>query len=171
MPGENIEIRLATDGENDFRRLARDFGQAARGELQRRLRQHIYQTSIPILNELRAAVMGVHVTSSKGGMGSPPHTTNLRRRVAAALRITVAYAGVRIGAAESQIGPSGAALAKYLDAELPEFRRWRHPVFGGPAWETQFGKPWFFETIRNHQDEFEEACYRAVGDVLRDLSH
>lgn len=170
MPSENIEIRIATDGEKDFRRISNEFGEAANGKLQRELRKNLYATAMPILNDLKAAVMAVEVTSSKGGMAPPSYSRQLRRRVAAALRVTIAYGGVRFGAADSQIGPYGAALAKYLDAEIPRYQNWRHPVFGKDIWVVQHGSPWFFETIRRHTDDFEAACFKAISETLRDLA-
>jgi hypothetical protein len=166
MSGE-LEIRLNTNGEKPFRRLARDFGQAARGQLQRHLRDNIRQTAQPVLNDIRAACLAVEVQSTRGGHARPSYSRGLRRRVAAATRVTVAYAGVRFGVAGGAVGPYGTALAAYLDSELAP--NWRHPVFGGPAWTQQHGSPFFFVTIRRHASEFEAACWRAIDEVLRGL--
>lgn len=167
MASGELEIRLNTDGERPFRRLAKDFGEAARGGLQQRLRNNIRQTAQPVLNEIRAACMAVEVQSTRGGTARPSYSRGLRRRVAAATRVTVAYQGVRFGVSGGAVGPYGAALAAYLDSELAP--RWRHPVFGGPAWTVQHGSPFFFVTIRRHADDFEDACWRAIDEVLRGL--
>lgn len=167
MASGNLEIRLATDGEQQFRRLARQFGEAANGGLQRKLRDELRETAGPVLNDIRAACLAVEVSSERGGNARPSYSRALRRRVAAATRVTVAYQGVRFGVFGGAVGPYGAALAAYLDAELAP--NWRHPVFGHSAWTTQHGSPFFFSTIRRHSNDFERACWKAISEVLRGL--
>jgi hypothetical protein len=167
MPSEDLEIRLNTKGEQSFRRLSRDFGEAARGGLQTKLRENIRRTADPVLNDIRARCLAVEVSSSRGGNARPNYSRGLRRRVAAAVRVTVAYRGVRFGVQGSSVGPYGAALAAYLNFETAP--NWRHPVFGHRVWEAQRGQPFFFVTINHHADDFEDACWRAIDEVLRRL--
>lgn len=171
MASGDMEIRLFTDGEKEFRSLSRALLRASAGELEKKLRSNLRQAAQPVLAELRTAVMAVEVSSSRGGMGRPSYSRQLRRRIASAMRISVAFAGIRFAVQASAVGDGkySGALAKYLDGELPMYKNWRHPVFGRDAWTVQHGSPYFFVTIRAHASDFEEACASAVNDVLNDI--
>lgn len=172
MPTEDLEVRINTDGEKEFRALARRFKEASNGtELNKKLRDKLRDVGRPVQEELRVAVKNVQVQSKLGGMGKPHYSRMLRARVAGAIRMSVAYKGIRFNVLGSAVGPYGAALAKYLDGELPGYSRWRHPVFGSDRWEVQYGSPWFFETIRHHAGDFERACSDAMSEMLREISN
>lgn len=173
MPSEDIEIRINTEGEQEFRKVARKLKEAATGKaLDTKLRRNIRDTGRPIVFELRAAVMAVQVQSKLMGGGHPHYSRQLRARVASAIRMSVAYKGSRFTVQSTTLGDYGPALVKYLDSELPGYQRWRHPVFGNTShWEVQRGQPWFFETIRQHTRDFEDACQRAISEVLRDIAN
>lgn len=171
MAKGDMEIRLFTDGEAEFRDLSRALRKAAAGDLEKKMRANLRKAAQPVLAELRVAVMGVQVSSSKGGQAPPSYSRQLRRRVAAAMRISVAFSGVRFAVQASVIGEGkySGALAKYLDGELPMYRNWRHPVFGRDVWVTQHGSPYFFVTIRAHAADFEEACVEAVNEIVDEI--
>lgn len=166
-----IEVRLFTSGEAELRSLARSLQNAGRGELQARLRRNLREAGQPVISELRSAVMDVTVSSTKGGAGRPSYSRDLRVKVARAIRLSVAYRGVRFNVQTQAIGipKYGAALAKYLDGELPMYRNWRHPVFGKDVWTVQHGQPWFFVTIRANASRFEDACVDAVNEIIREI--
>lgn len=169
--GGDIEIRLFTSGEAELRALSARLKKAAGGELERKLRRNLRSAGQPVLMELRAAVKAVQVTSSRGGMAPPSYSRQLRTRIARALRVSVAFKGVRFNVQGSAMGDAkyGAALAKYMDGELPMYRNWRHPVFGKEPWVVQHGKPWFFVTIRRHTADFEEACVSAINEIVMEI--
>lgn len=169
----DMEVRINTEGEQAFRALGRRLKEAAGGKkLDTKLRANIRETARPVVEELRSAVRSVQVQSSRGGMGKPHYSRQLRARVASAVRVSVAYKGVRFNVLGSAVGPYGSQLARYLDSELPGYARWRHPVFGHhDRWVEQHGSPWFFETIRHHAADFERACERAIDEVLRDIAN
>lgn len=169
----DMEVRLYASGENELRALANRMRAAGAGDLQLKLRRNLRAAAQPVLNDLRVAVRAVEVSSSRGGAAHPSYSRQLRERVAKALRISVAYRGVRFAVQGQAMGDEkyGAALAKYLDGELPGYRRWRHPVFGQDrVWEEQNGRPWFFVTIMANADQFEAACEQAVNEVIGEIA-
>lgn len=172
MPTEQIEIRVNTDAETNFRRVAA----ALRGtNLEAKLRRNLRNAAQPVIADLRAEVMSVDVQSSRGGAARPSYSRGLRASIARQVRVSVAFRGVRFTVQSeglgAQWGPYGPALVKYLDGELPGYRNWRHPVFGQEdVWEVQYGRPWFFETIRRHAANFELACAEAMVEVIQEAA-
>lgn len=170
MVSADAEVRIQVQGEKEMRALAQRLRSAStNGNLQNALNRRLRDKGQPVIAELRAAVMGVQVTSSKGGLGKPQYKRNLRGRVAAAVRMSIAAKGIRFNVESGRVGAYGAALTKYLDSELPGYKDWRHPVFGRDIWTVQHGSPWFFQTIRLHADSFENACISAINDFLAKL--
>lgn len=168
MVTADIDVRIQVIGQDEFRALAARLRQVKAGnEIQKRLNQNLRSKGQPVIQELRSAVMGVQVTSSKGGMGKPHYERGLRAKVAKAVRMSIAAKGIRFNVESGRVDSKyGGALAKYLDSELPGYKDWRHPVFGRDIWTVQHGSPWFFQTIRAHADSFENACVSAINDVL-----
>jgi len=166
-----IDLRIA--GGIELRALIRDLKAQARGDLVRKLRRNIRQAAGPVIGDLRSAVMQVDViadpASRTPGRGYR-HRPHLRERVAQAITISITAKGVRIRVSAQKIGPYGTVLSKYLDAEIAQYRRWRHPVFGHDVWVVQHGQPWFFTTISNHEDDFRRAVLDAIDDIRRELS-
>lgn len=170
MVKADIAIRIATEGEDNFRKVGailRSYGDGK--EINQQLRTHLRDMGAPIIAELRAAVMGVVVTSKLGGAGRPHRETGLRARVASAVRMSVAYSGINFTVLGSAVGAYGSTLAKYLDSTLPGYKVWRHPVFGSDRWESQAGQPWFFDTIDAHEEDFAKACMDAIDEVLTQI--
>lgn len=172
MPTGEIDIRINTDGEQTFRALSARLKEASTGgKLNRDLRANLRKAGAPVVGELRAAVQAVVVQSSKNGLGRPHYSRRLRARVASAVRLSVAYKGVRFNVQGALVDEKyGNALAKYLDGEIPQYKAWRHPVFGRDVWTVQYGSPWFFETVRLHAEDFEQACAQAMNDAFRNIA-
>lgn len=173
MPGDNSYIDIRVAGGIELRRLLRDLKQQARGDLARKLRRNIRRAADPVVTDLRGAVLRVNVTADPPGRRpgrayrNRPH---LRAKVAAAIGVTITQKGVRIRVNANKVGPYGSVLSKYLDAEIAQYRRWRHPVFGHDVWAVQHGQPWFFNTIDGHVDDFRRAVLDAIDEVRDELS-
>ena len=152
----------------DLSRRFKDHSDGA--EMRRNLRKRIRAAAKPVEADIRAAVMGVSVTSSKGGNAPPNDSTQLRARVAKAVTTRITARGVRIEVSSRRFKGEGnpkhrMRLPKYLSGELKSYNRWRHPVFGNREnWVEQTGSPYFFVTIHKHRTDFR----RAVGDAIRD---
>lgn len=167
MVTADLEVRITLQGEKEMRALGQRLRRASTGgDLQKALNRNLRDKGQPVIAELRSAVMGVQVTSTKGGAGKPHYERGLRARVAKAVRMSIAAKGIRFNVESGRVGAYGAALTKYLDSELPGYKDWRHPVFGRNIWTVQHGSPWFFRTIRLHADSFENACISAVNEFL-----
>lgn len=153
-------------------RLLRRLKEEGRGDLVRRMRRNIRVAGRPVVADLRRAALGVRVTSGRGGSVPPDRSTGLRARVAAAVTISTTKRGVRIRVPAGRVGEHGRSLPRYLDAELNNYKRWRHPVFGHRErpWVEQRGSPYFFVTIRKHYPEFRRAVLAAMDEAGRELT-
>lgn len=171
------EALFTVQGEEQFGRLASALEEAARGKLQRRAREQLRVASRPTLAELKQAARSVQVFSPKGGHVPPDYSRLLRERVANATGTRTTLRGVRfIVDGNKVLEPGqepkyGASLPRYLDASLPGYIRWRHPVFGREdiPWEQQRGQPWFFSTINRHERRYRAALERAIDRVLAEI--
>jgi hypothetical protein len=167
-------VSLRVQGGVQIRELSAKLKEAGRGDLTRKMRANIRKEANPVIADLRRAVMSVQVASlppnDRGGRGRPDRDTGLRRRVASALTTSVTAKGVRIVVSARRVGNYGAALPKYLDASLPKYQIWRHPVFGRGVWVAQRGQPWFFETIMRHATDFRKAVLAALDETARKLT-
>lgn len=136
-------------------------------DLQRGMASNLRSEGRPVVAAVRAAALGVQVSSTKGGGA---RTTGLRARVAAATRVVANTRGVVIYVSASAVGPYGHTLPRYLDAESPGYELWRHPVFGHKTrWSSQIGEPFFYSTIRKREHLFRSAVTDAVDDALKKL--
>lgn len=158
-------------GYDELDRLAARFAEAAEGGAQRRYTRAVRSVASEVEAELRQAVLGVRVTSRRGGRRVTSDRHNLRRRVSGAVGHRNTRAGIRFVVQADQVDEKyGASLPRYLDGELQGWRRWRHPVFGDPeVWVQQTGMPWFFTTIRRKGPRIESAIKRAMSDVADDI--
>lgn len=158
-----VPIFVSVDGAQRLKQLSRDLKAAGRGDLQRDMRREIRAAGKPVVEDIRRAVLGVDVSSSRGGTAPPDRSTGLRARVAKATGISTTARGIRIRVSGRRLGDD-AKLAKYLDASLGRYARWRHPVFGNrDNWAQQQGEPYFFNTIRKHTKDFRKAVDTAMA--------
>lgn len=166
-------------GANDLEDLARRLRSQSGGRAQRRYQQAIQSAVPPIEAALRSAALGARVTSSRGGRSPRAEGSNsrrrqgpLRQRVAGAIDHRVTPTGVRFVVDAAKVDSRyGGTLPRYLDGELPKSRRWRHPVFGNAeVWAQQTGTPWFFRTIRRHEETVEKAIGQAMDDIAGELT-
>lgn len=140
-------------------------------KLPARLRSQVRTAGAPVIADLRRAVMTVQVESDRGGFARPDLDTGLRKRVAAALTTSITRNGIRIRVNGKRVDPRyGNSLPRYLDASLPKYQRWRHPVFGNTyVWVMQRGQPWFFNTIMRHAKTFRLAVLAALDETIKEL--
>jgi hypothetical protein len=168
-----VTIRLRVTNTAQLRTTARRFRAAANGGLQRDLSAGISREGRPVLRQIKTTVRALQIGSTKGGMGRPQGSTNLRGRLAAATTMDPHGVGVRFEVHGMRVHPKwGHRLAKLTDTELEP--RWRHPVFrwAGRArtkWTEQTGQPWFFVTIRAAEDKFAAAVRRAMEKTARKI--
>lgn len=163
-------IDMSVRGYEQFRELSKALKQAGAGDLQRNLRRNLRAAGRPTEVALRAAVMRVQVTSSRGGTARPDRSTGLRQRVAAAVGTSVTQNGIRVRVNAAKVGPYGRSLPRYLDGSLARYSRWRHPVFGQPTvWSEQSGSAWFFATVQSRAGTFQRAVLDAMDETTREL--
>ena len=171
MPSARSKVDLGFRGSQELGQLIGDLRRQTTGSLFVKSQANLRAATAPVLADLRRAVMAVEVESSRGGFAPPVRDRGLRQAVAAALTVNPTTRGVRISVTDKKVDPKyGAVLPKYLDASLPKYQRWRHPVFGNDVWVTQRGQAWFFVTISRHERTFREAVLAALDDTIRELS-
>lgn len=93
--------------------------------------------------------------------------SGLRASISRSLRIVVKDSGFsqQVGV---RVTTDGSRLPKgqtYLPRGLDSDKGWRHPVFGGTGWVTQYGNPsgWFRSTAKAHHP----MAQRRIEQVLR----
>lgn len=158
-----MTIRIKVSNRARLQRLARRLREAGAGGLQRRLVEGVVDEAQPALAAVRAAWLGVEV-SSEGSGGS---SSGLRARTAAATDVEPTGRGVRFAVDGAQIDPAyGRSLAWYLNG----VGRWRHPVFGNTnAWTTQRGETVFAPTLRAHEPLWLARLERVCDEVAREI--
>jgi hypothetical protein len=157
-----MTIRVRVRGAGRFDRLARRLDAAA-AQLPGRLTDAVRGEGQPVLGQVRAAWLGVDVTSSKGGGSS----SGLRARTAAATQLEPIPDGVRVEVDGEAIDPAyGRSLSWYLTG----FGRWRHPVHGNTnAWAQQAGQRVFHETLYGYRPQWEQGLERVVDRTAREI--
>lgn len=153
-----------------LRRLSEQLGESGRRDLTRKMRRNIRVAASPVMADLRRAVMGVQVSSSKKGLARPNTDTQLRSRIAGAIGARIIWKGIRLVVNPRRVGSYGAALPKYLDASITGYVRWRHPVLGHDVWVEQRGQPWWFKTIDRHTNDFRRAVLDGLDEFARELA-
>lgn len=167
-----LPIFVSAEGAQQLQALNRRLKEAARTDLRKQLRREIRDAGRPVVADIRQAIMNVDVSSTRGGHAYPDRSTGLRARTAKATGLSVTQRGIRIRVRAHRVDPQYPKLVKYLDASLPKYGRWRHPVFGqgkrgtakGP-WTQQSGDPYFFVTIHKHRTDFRRACFEAIRET------
>lgn len=163
-------LRTSVEQGERLNHLSKQLREMGRGDLQNKLRRNIRDASKSVVRHIQAEVRSVRVSSTKQGHAKPDRSTGLRERVARATSVSVTQKGVRIHVSPKKVGEYGRVLPKYLDASLPGYERWRHPVFGHDRWVQQRGQPYFGVTIKQHTRDFRAAIDDAMDDVLDELA-
>jgi hypothetical protein len=171
-----------TEGAPKLKELQHRIKEAGDSGMRRKFRKEIRQAGGPTVAKLRAAVVGVKVSSldkpsiTRHGRHRGPRSSGLRARVARSIGISQTRKGIRIRASARKVGDYGITLPRYLDAGLTRFKRWRHPVFwrdmnsAPPTRVTQqTGQPWFFVTIRSDYGRFRGAVEQVMEQTKREL--
>lgn len=165
----SIPVFVSVDGAQRLKKLSKELKDAGRKDLRTQLRREIKDAGKPVVADVKRAALAVDVSSSQGGTARPDKSTGLRARVAKATGLSITARGIRIRVSGKKMGDQK-NLAKYLDASLGRYTRWRHPVFGNRNnWVEQRGDPFFFATIRKHTRDFRAACSEAMDKVADEI--
>ena len=158
-----FRVAVETDIATRYVALRNRIRDAGRADLKRKINRNIKRAGEPALTAVRAATLRIDVTSTgRGGQ-----SRQLRRRVAAATKISTLPSGIRIGVRGRQIDPRyGRSLAFLLYGQ----GTWRHPVFGDQdVLVEQQGQDAFFETLRPFRREWQAAIEQAMEETVREL--
>ena len=100
--------------------------------------------------------------------------SGLRASISRSLRIVVKDSGFsqQVGV---RVTTDGSRLPKgqtYLPRGLDSDKGWRHPVFGGTGWVTQYGNPsgWFRSTAKAHHPMAVRRINGVLDKFARDLA-
>lgn len=182
MPPAGFSI--SATGYQVYRDLAKKLRGAARKDLRAKLRKQITQAGRPVVDEVRAAVRNLPVTSRGGGAkqrrafnverattsrakaSAGRRGSGLRDVIAKATKLQITAKGVRFVVASAQLPPDQRSLPRHLDSE----KGWRHPVFGDRnVWVHQQGRPYFGATIKKRAPVFRKAILAAIDETNREL--
>lgn len=179
-----LRISLAATNVSAYRQLAKDLRKAGKTDLRKKLRKQIADAGRPVLDDVKAAVREVPVTSRGGGSAqrlkynvgrattarakasAGRRVAGLRATIARATKLQVTARGVRFVVQSSQLPEDQRTLPRHLDSE----RGWRHPVFGDrDVWVTQKGRPYFAVTIKKQAPAFRRAIVTAMEQIRQEL--
>jgi hypothetical protein len=180
----NVRISLASENVGQYRAAAKKLRDAGRKDLRSALRKRISEAGKPVVDEVKAAVRDLHVTSSHGGGTAQRRGFNVSRtktakaadrakRRGAGLRETIAKAtrqqitakGVRIIVDSKKLPEDQRSLPRHLDSD----KGWRHPVFGHHGWVSQKGGPYFANTIKKRAPDFRKAIVTAMDEITAEI--
>lgn len=182
MPPVGIGIKVAN--AQAYRQLAKDLRKAGRGDLRKTLRKKIAEAGKPVLEDVKAAVREMPVTSRGGGSrqrrrynvdrattdraktSAERRHAGLRATIAAATKLQITAKGVRFVVQSSKLPETQRSLPRHLDSE----KGWRHPVFGDKnVWVHQQGRPYFAVTIKKKAPTFRRAALDAMEEIRKQI--
>jgi hypothetical protein len=180
----NVRVSLAAQNVGQYRELARKLRDAGRKDLRSALRKRISEAGKPVVEDVRAAVRDLRVTSHGGGTAqrrrynvSRAKTTKaadraqrraagLRQTIASATRLQQTTKGIRIVINSQRLPEDQRSLPRRLDSD----KGWRHPVFGNRSnWVSQKGGPYFATTIKKRAPAFRQAIVDAMDEITAEL--
>jgi hypothetical protein len=164
---------MGVKGAEQYDALARRLREQGDGRLQERLRSGLRSRGRPVVREIQGKATALRITGSKGGRGRPKGDRDLRGKAARSVGLSVTRTGIRFTADGSRVDRShGTALLRYLDADLPSYRRWRYPVFDTGQWAQNRSSGGFFHaTIRARRAGFEQAVQQVCDRTARDIEN
>lgn len=191
--GDLARISISTKGAEEFRALSRRLRQAGRKDLRKKLRVQINDAGRPVLDEVRATVRALPVSSGHGGgttqrlrfldgtakgkarkAGSAAvrgrrRRAGLRSSIASATKLQITARGVRFVVNSRRLPVDQRTLPRHLDSP----KGWKHPVFGdwhnGRKPVHQRGKPYFATTIKKRAPKFRQAILDAIDEIGKDI--
>lgn len=188
-----VTVSLAATNVGAYRDLAKRLRKAGKKDLKAKLRKQITEAGRPVLDEVKAAVRDLPVTS-RGGGGKRRQQFNafraeeaarragkdtgaaigrglrkahgLRASIASATKLQITAKGVRFVVQSAALPPSQRTLPRHLDSA----KGWRHPVFGDrEVWVEQKGRPYFGATIKKRAPAFRRAIVQAMNEISNEL--
>lgn len=179
-----LRISIAGTNAQAFRQLAKDLRKAGKTDLRKELRKKITDAGRPVLDDVKAAVRDVPVTSRGGGgtqrlkynvgratterakASAGRRVAGLRATIARATKLQITAKGVRFVVQSSQLPEDQRSLPRHLDSA----KGWRHPVFGDrDVWVSQKGRPYFAVTIKKKAPAFRQAIVGAMETIRQQL--
>lgn len=175
---------VKTQGMEQLRELEYRIKEAGDTGMRRKFRRRIRDAGRPTVAKVKAAAMGVKVTSlnpptvARRGRRRGPRSSGLRARVANSVGVSVTRKGIRIRASARKVGAYGLTLPRYLDADLgPKWKRWRSPIFwsdisSAPPTRVkqQTGEPFFFVTIRRDYGVYRAVVIVVMNETAKELT-
>lgn len=162
-------------GVADLRRLAAQLRDEGRRDLRDQLGSRLRRSARPVRDDLRAAIQAVQIRGS-GARGSSrsrqrnrpspdgPLRANIANAITASAVLHGSSAGARVFIDYSKIPVGQRSLPKHINSG-----RWRHPTFGRSPWTTEYGREWWWSTIRPHTDRINRDTARILDDLQRRL--
>ena len=149
--------------------------------LHTQMQQEIQDAAQPVIDDIRAAVMGVRSSASRVSRSArrtptssltsrvlklPSGSRGLRAAVAATVNLVATDTTVVIKSDSSSMPAGQASLPVAMDRG-----RWRHPVMGTTVWVTQTVSPrgWFTHTAARHRNDFTDAVEKALRDAVNQI--
>ncbi len=135
--------------------------QADGKELRKALLRNLKAATAPLVVDLKAAI-----GTASTGASSPSITQAIAQSIKPTVRLSGQNTGVGVRAGTTTVRGFKQAARRF---NRPNFR---HPVYGGPGYANQIGKPgWFDDTTKERQDEAKRAVLAAMDEMGKTLAN
>lgn len=177
---------------SQLRELSKQLRAGNHGELVAELRKAVREAAKPVLTDVQATVRALQITGAGGestgargggGKARGAHAasrartdagrarlsghTGLRDTMARITRVRSLARGVTIEVNAARLPED----QRHLPQDLESSKGWRHPVFGNRrVWARERGGPWFYPTVRRHQEDFHTALGQGVDRAANKLA-
>lgn len=150
-------------GGKDLARISRQLRRTGNGrELTKQYRQQLRAAAKPMVPAVRASILAIPAGSQH---------TGLRRRLAAAVRLTVRTSGRRAEVSVRVDGRRMPAEEGSLPSMMDGRKRWKHPVYGNrETWVTQKPHPYFARAIIPLIRRSRSAIQRATREITKEIT-
>jgi len=169
---------------SDIKSLARDLKVLGDGHMAKDLYRALRESGLPIVDDIRAAVLAIPSKSDGGATAARGRRTVAAFGRSKAKKKTMAKferkAGLRetiARAVKQSVSASGGTITIKVDADmlpnnqrmlpwdLEGVSRWRHPVYGHDVWVTQSSHPFFFPTVQRDLPAFDVAVNKVIDEA------
>ncbi len=159
MAGGGLDLSFE---QNELQAAARACKEQADGkDLRKALLRNLKAATAPLVVDLKAAI-----GTASTGASSPSITQAIARTIKPTVRLSGQNTGVGVRAGTTTVRGFKQAARRF---NRPSFR---HPVFGGPGYSEQVGKPgWFDDTTKSRQDEAKRAVLAAMAETTQVLAN
>lgn len=130
-------------------------------ELRKELMRNLKRATAPLVVDLKASI-----STASTGSSSPSITSAIAQSIKPAVRLSGENTGVSVRAGTINVRGFKQAARRFNRGS------WRHPVYGGPGFAEQVGRPnWFDGITKARKDDAKRAVLAAMEQMSKTLAN